>query len=296
MIMQSLDIDLLRAFAAIADLGSFTAAADALDATQSGISIRIRKLEERLGRPVLARSPRRIELTALGQTMLPQVRDLLALHDGMIAATREQPAPRRISVGLSEHATGIHLPQVLAMLSQAGDAAGTSGIAASLTLGLTADLRRLYDDGALDIAVLRSNQPRPEEEVLFRDPMVWAASASAPLPAGGPVPLIALPKPCQIRQAAIAALDGAGMPWVEAFSGNGLQVVHNAVACGLGIAAIGRRNVTPGLRILGPEDGFPPLPESAVVLLCRSPDKDVRALARRVAQTLKKAEGGRAFP
>jgi DNA-binding transcriptional LysR family regulator len=46
--VPSLEIDWLRAFASVADTRSFTAAGAALAATQSTISVRIRKLEERL--------------------------------------------------------------------------------------------------------------------------------------------------------------------------------------------------------------------------------------------------------
>jgi DNA-binding transcriptional LysR family regulator len=62
-----LDFDLLRCFVAVADTGGFTAAGDRIGLTQSGISVRIRKLEERLGRRLLARTSRSVTPTEEGK-------------------------------------------------------------------------------------------------------------------------------------------------------------------------------------------------------------------------------------
>ena len=50
--LPDLDIDLLRALVAVADSGSFTGAADAVDRSQSAVSQKIRRLEEIVEFPV----------------------------------------------------------------------------------------------------------------------------------------------------------------------------------------------------------------------------------------------------
>ncbi|MFL9829048.1 LysR family transcriptional regulator, partial [Rhodoplanes sp. SY1] len=67
---MSLDVDAVRAFVLAAELKSFTRAAEALDTTQSAISLKIRRLEERLGRRLLERTPRLVRLSADGQAFL----------------------------------------------------------------------------------------------------------------------------------------------------------------------------------------------------------------------------------
>ena len=47
-----LDIDMLRCFQAVAETGSFTRAGELIGLTQSGVSVKIRRLEERLDTPV----------------------------------------------------------------------------------------------------------------------------------------------------------------------------------------------------------------------------------------------------
>ena len=54
----NLDIDLLRSFAAVADTGSFTAAAEFVARTQSAVSVQIKRLEEIVGRRVFERTSR----------------------------------------------------------------------------------------------------------------------------------------------------------------------------------------------------------------------------------------------
>ena len=49
MIERPLDLDAVQAFLHIAELGSFTRAADAMRTTQSAVSLKLKRLEERLG-------------------------------------------------------------------------------------------------------------------------------------------------------------------------------------------------------------------------------------------------------
>ena len=64
--MKSLDLDAVKAFVLTAELQSFTRAADALDSTQSAISLKLRRLEDQLGRRLLERTPRQVRLSAEG--------------------------------------------------------------------------------------------------------------------------------------------------------------------------------------------------------------------------------------
>ena len=61
-----LDIDQLRTFIAIAETGSFTKAADVVNKTQSAVSMQMKRLEERLERPIFARDGRASKLTEDG--------------------------------------------------------------------------------------------------------------------------------------------------------------------------------------------------------------------------------------
>ena len=76
--MKALDLDAVKAFVFIADLQSFTRAAEVLDTTQSALSLKLRRLEEQLGRRLLERTPRQVRLSAEGSVFLDAARSLAA--------------------------------------------------------------------------------------------------------------------------------------------------------------------------------------------------------------------------
>ena len=81
----NLDLDLLRCFVTISEVGSFTRAGDRLGRTQSTISLQVKRLEEQLGRTLFARTPRSLSLTDDGKRLLGPARQLLRLNDAAIA-------------------------------------------------------------------------------------------------------------------------------------------------------------------------------------------------------------------
>src|SRR3954451_13870162 len=109
--MRSLDLDQLRTFVIAADLKSFTAAGDCLNATQSAVSLRIAKLENRLGHILLARTPRAGSLTPDGTRFLDHARGILHAHDAALAQL-SRPASSEGSIlrlAVSDHAVGARL-------------------------------------------------------------------------------------------------------------------------------------------------------------------------------------------
>lgn len=79
-------LDLLRAFVAVIDSRSFTAAAQQLHSTQSTISQKILRLEEAAGQSLLERARNDIRPTDAGEKLLGYARRMLRLHDEAAAA------------------------------------------------------------------------------------------------------------------------------------------------------------------------------------------------------------------
>ncbi|MEU0266700.1 LysR family transcriptional regulator [Nocardioides sp. NPDC006303] len=78
-----MEIGQLRYFVAVVDHGSFTAAAQRLHVSQSGISAQLAKLERELGHDLLVRGPRNVRLTHAGETLLPRARDAIRAVEGV---------------------------------------------------------------------------------------------------------------------------------------------------------------------------------------------------------------------
>src|SRR5690606_41759732 len=86
----SIDAELLRSFVAIADHGGFTRAAEAVNRTQSAVSMQMKRLEEDVvQRALFERDGRQVRLTPEGQVLLGYARRILKLHGEVLNTLRE---------------------------------------------------------------------------------------------------------------------------------------------------------------------------------------------------------------
>jgi len=84
-----MELHQLRYFLAVVDEGTFTAAAEAVSISQSGISSQIQKLERELGLALLDRSARRVALTPAGMRLIPYARAAIAAVDDVTGAAND---------------------------------------------------------------------------------------------------------------------------------------------------------------------------------------------------------------
>ncbi|MFK3650375.1 LysR family transcriptional regulator [Lysobacter enzymogenes] len=283
--MKPLDLKAVHAFVLIADLRSFTRAADAIGSTQSGVSLLLKRLEHRLDRRLIERTPRQIRLSAEGQAFLEPARALLAAHQRALDPT---PAPqRRLVVGLSHQLIGTELPALLRTLRGQDPA-----LVVELRVQTSREAIKAFDDGQFDAAiVLQPQDPRRNARRLYAEPFGWiAAPALDPRP-GEPLRLATQGEPCGIRAAAVRALDAAGIAWTEIFIGQGAAVLGAAATAGLGVALLPRRVMPSGTADIGPRLGLPALPEFDVVQYVSSSDKRDRAALRTIAAALRGGVG-----
>src|SRR6478735_8131008 len=95
-----LDADQLKTFVAIADTGSFTRAAEIVYKTQSAVSMQMKRLEERVGRPLFGRDGRHAKLTEDGERLLDYARRIVRLNTECIASFAESELVGRVRLGL----------------------------------------------------------------------------------------------------------------------------------------------------------------------------------------------------
>ena len=109
-----------RALASIAQTGSFTLAADALQLTQPAVSHLIKRMEQQLGQPLVVRG-RRIRLTDAGQMMADTAQRALRMIDESVHACRSQAQLQegRVVVAVGHLTAGALLPALLARFSKA---------------------------------------------------------------------------------------------------------------------------------------------------------------------------------
>lgn len=262
MINRPLDLDAVQAFIRIAELGSFTRAAEAMQTTQAAVSLKLKRLEDRLGFRLVERTPRYVQLSARGETFLEHARELLEVHDRALAAFAG--ARQRLTIGISDHVAGPELPGLIARMN-----AQDPQLLIEIRIGSSGDLLQAYDRRELDTVIVRLHAGRSDGEVLVEEQFGWFAAPSWQHRAGEPLPIATLAEPCGVRVMAGQLLDSAGMPWTEIFVGGGVAAVAAAVMAGLGVAALAPRMLPFGAVDVGPRLGLPELPRLPVLLHTR---------------------------
>lgn len=291
--MKVLDLDAVRAFVHVADLRSFTRASDLLGTTQSAVSLKIKRLEAHVGKPLFERTPRSVRLSAAGSAFLEAARELLQAHDRALGTFGTER--RRLKVGLSEHAAGPHLAPLVASLHRYDPR-----LVIEMHLGSSVPLLMQYDTRTLDAVIVRHE---PDEvaaraaqnggvfdgEPLFVEPLAWLAAPDWMPPDDTPLPLAFLSAPCGVRSAALRALEQASIDWEETFTGGGIAAIGAAVAAGLAVTALARRAAPPGAVEVGDRFGLPRLPNSHVVMYSRVREPHSAEALRMLAKSLARA-------
>lgn len=270
MIGRPLDLDAVQAFILIADFGSFTRAAEALQTTQAAVSLKLKRLEQRLGFRLVERTPRYVELSARGAAFLEHARDLLAVHDRALAALGA--ARQRLTIGISDHVAGPELPGLIARMN-----AHDPRLLVEIRIGSSGDLLQSFDRRELDTVIVRLQAGRSDGELLAEEKFGWFAAPGWQHRAGEPLPVATLAEPCGVRVMAGRLLDAAGVPWTETFVGGGVAAVAAAVMAGLGVAALAPRMLPFGAVDVGLRLRLPDLPRLPVLLHSRVKDARPRA-------------------
>ena len=263
--LRNLDIDLLRAFVSVADLGSFTRAAEALLRRQSTLSLQVKRLEDGLGRRLLDRSARRVRLTPAGEALLGEARHMLELNDRLLATLDQPVLEGRVRLGTPEDFATTHLPQVLARFAETYPA-----VQLEVTCDLTLTLLGRFRHGDFDLVLLKREPERSDRGVrVWREPLVWVASERLAIERDRPLPLVVSPPPCVYRKRAVDALDRSKRRWRVAYSCASLAGQHAAVRAGLGVTVLPKDMVPPGLVAVERRSLLPDLHDTEIALLAR---------------------------
>ena len=228
-----LDPRLLRAFVAIADAGSFTAAADRLHMTQSTMSQQIARLEEAIGRELVDRAARPVRLTVTGERLLGHARRILALQTEALTLVAETSGTTSVRIGMPDDIATPEMARAFAAFTKRHKEARLD-----VTTGLRADLNRRYRAGELDIVVLKEDTPSGDSWASFMEPIAWFTAMDAAPELPDPTPLVTFPPGGLYRDAMSERLERERRRWYVAFTSASLRNVLMAVEAGLGLSLL----------------------------------------------------------
>jgi DNA-binding transcriptional LysR family regulator len=257
-----IDVDQLRTFIAISETGSFTKAAEVVNKTQSAVSMQMKRLEERLERPIFARDGRASKLTEDGQRLLDYARRIVKLNIETLAAFSDAELSGRVALGVPDDYADRYLPEIMARFSRA-----YPGVELTVICEPTVDLIERIDANELDLAIVTNCEGRRPAETFRRERLLWVSSNRHPTHLESPLPL-ALGRPsCVWRRTAIEAMETTGRAFRLLYSSSNAGAVAAAVLAGLAVSVLPESGLRPGMRVLTAAEGFPGLPSCRIGLI-----------------------------
>ena len=250
---RDLQMDWLKCFVAVVDAGSLSSAAGEVHRSQSAVSMQLKKLEAALGRQLLVRGPRHLELTADGQTLLGYARRMLDLHGEAQAAFHGEELTGRVRLGVPDDYAAKYLTPVLKRFAPRHGA-----VEIELDCEQSTSLIPRVTRGDLDLALVSRDHPR-RGTLLFHEPLVWVGSAQFELWRRDPLPIAVYEDTSMARRSAINALALQGRRYKVVYNSSSLAGQIAAVESGLAVAVATQCSVPEHLQILGSEHGLGPL-------------------------------------
>jgi len=278
-----LDLDQLQTFIMIADTGSFTRAADEVHRTQSAVSMQMRRLEERIGKPLFEKEGRLNRLTEEGERLLSYARRMIHLNRETLAAFDDTRLEGTIRIGTPDDYADRFLPEIMARFSRSNPKVELT-VVCEPTPGLVEHLKR----GNLDLALVTHNDARGPAEIVRREPLLWVSSANHPTHEEEVLPMAFGRPTCIWRRSACDVLAEMDRDYRVLFTSFSATVIAAAVLSGLAISVLPECALRPGMRVLGEADGFGALPDCKIAIMRghTSRPEVVDALARHISESL----------
>ncbi|WFU62659.1 LysR family transcriptional regulator [Bradyrhizobium brasilense] len=271
--MQNLDLDLLRAFVMVSETSSFTKASERLFRTQAAISMQIKRLEDRIGKPLFVRGPHGTQLTTAGELLIHYARRILLLNDEAHANLSVSQADDVVRIGVSDDYARILLPDVLLLFNKDCPHAQLD-IVVEDHFNLVQEVR----DGNVDLAVLIRRSESGDGELLRRDKLHWITSMQNSPHTLDLLPLALCSRGCIRREVALRALKEVDRSFKLVLSSATMAPIVAAVSAGMAISVAEDSLIPAGVRQLGETEGLPSLCTVDLVLY-RTPGHQRRPAA-----------------
>lgn len=166
----------LRAFLALHQFGTVTAAAQAVHLSPAAVSVQLKNLEDELGVELFVRTGRSILLNDRAHQLVPLARQILDLQAEMASLGSSSTLKGRLALGVITSTLSGGLPGVLKRLS-----ADHPSLELRITAKRSPDLALQVEAGVLDAAVISMPPPHVATSLsfheLYTEPLALVMSA-----------------------------------------------------------------------------------------------------------------------
>ncbi|MEI4482574.1 MULTISPECIES: LysR family transcriptional regulator [unclassified Phyllobacterium] len=257
---RRLEIDALRALAAIRHHCGITRAAAALGLSQSAVSHKIKRLEVSLGCELLGRKSGAPMFTAAGEDLLDYAGRILGLHDEALLSLSKTPLAGRLLLGLTEDTACTDLARIFGRFKRLHP-----NVVVRTKVRMSLVLRAMLERDELDAAIVQvfNHEVRPNDIILYREDLHWVRHPELTIRQGEPIPFLSFDDECFYRQWAldIGQEDRILETVFECSSAAGIVSAVNAT---MGVALLSDRHIRGEMQII--TDRLPVPPSLAYVV------------------------------
>jgi DNA-binding transcriptional LysR family regulator len=242
---MSISLRQLSAFIAVAQLRSFSKAAEELNLSQPALSARVRELEFALGLKLFGRTTRSVEPTAAGEQLLSRANRALGELDAVIQELRDHASLQRgrVTIACLPAVAQQLVPRAIKRFVTAHP-----GLTVEFAEYTSAEIADKVLEGSVDFGVCGRTAPQSDLdlELIVRDPFVAVTPLDHPLTRRRSVtlsvlnryPLIAMRQGSNVRSELEAAFAACGLKLQPAYETTHHFSVLGMVEAGLGVGAL----------------------------------------------------------
>lgn len=268
---ERLEIDALRTLSAIARNGGVTRAANQLALSQSAVSHKIRRLEQRLGCDVLTRRAGGPLFTDAGQRLLEYARRIIDLHDEAVTSLGRIKLAGAIRMGMTEDTTCSGLARILGRFTRL-----YPEIQVRTRINQSLVLQQWLDTGGIDVAVMQvfERDARPDDLILYQDSLYWVKSRELTFTPDAPIPFVAFDENCFYKHWVDRECSAGGLRFDTVMECTSAAGLLSAVRSGIGVALLNGLHLTPDVDVIA--GVLPPPPDIHYIVRGRA---DVQSAA-----------------
>lgn len=259
---MQLDIESLRVLLAVLDHGGMTRAGERLHLSQSAVSRKVQRLEDRVGRPLLIRDGHTLRPTREARALLDDAREMIVLHDRAAARLKSSDLEGHVRLASNGEIETSQIAAILGAFRQQHPAATVDFI-----VNHTGALVDWVEEGEVDIAIfqLTEDRMRTSDVRLWAEDLVWVTSEDESF-TEAPIPFLDFGEHCYYNSFTHSILENAGVEFRTAFSAPTSADVRCAVRSGIGVAVMSARYLGGDVIEWKPPKRLEPLPQVVQVI------------------------------
>lgn len=224
-------MDCLRTFVAVAELGSFSLAADRVCRSASAISLQMDRLESQAGIPLFEKTGRHKTITPIGIEFFEHARAILAQNDAALQLASVNKVSGIVRLGVVQDIAEDFFPLALNSLSRQ-----FQDIRIEVLVERSRVLLDLLEQDELDQVIAFRQEAEAVSTQLKSTQMIWLGKRGHSFDLSRPLPIVLVEGPCLFRTEALKSLGDAGLAWDVKLTSPSLACVTAAAEAGVGLA------------------------------------------------------------